>query len=89
MKGAFEEKDGKLRLKSVISDNVINSADRYLRKVDRDKICSMLDDNFDKAGYPHPEKVFYADHWEAVYIDKENEDAELKLDSSFSPDGEN
>lgn len=88
MKGKFEEKNREIRLTSVVSENVLKSGDGYLRIVDQDKVRTLIDDNFDKSSYPHPDEVFYADHWEAVYIDEKTEDAELKLDSSFSPEGE-
>lgn len=89
MKGAFEEENGKIRLKSIISDRVIKSGERYLRGIDKEKASSMIDSNFDKSSYPHPDEVFYADHWSAIYISEKSESAELKIDSSFSPEGGN
>lgn len=86
MKGKFEEKNGKIRLTSVVSENVLKSGNGYLRIVDQEKVRSLIDSEFDKSSYPHPDGVFYADHWEAVYIDEKTEGAELKLDSSFSPE---
>ena len=85
MKGKFEEKNGKLRLTSVVSENVLKSGESFLRIVDQETVRSLIDSEFDKSSYSHPEEVFYADHWEAVYIDEESESAELKLDSSFNP----
>lgn len=83
MKGKFIEQDGELRLVSVVSDKVLKSGNGYLRQVDEDKVNQLIDQNFDKESYSHPESVFYNDHYPAIYIEEESETAELKFDQDY------